>query len=603
MALPSTGRGYLAYGRRDADFNSAQEVAAFNVVPGNAVHVSVAATVHTGNIRGQLCVICYFDDDRQPQKYWSESGHPVLEFHVPDGVVSTSVALLVKGRGRMTVGAPVVQEGTALQDWKQTVPVKSGRSMKLLLRTRCAIAQENSALIVVQFFDAEGNLLLPTGELPINPRMGNYFYLETSDSSSVAETAAEFTVPEGAIIAHLEGRQWKPDNHVTVVGELDTTLPIAETSGATLSDALERLRDLDSGAPLIVLYTTAPPVDHPTLSLRPNRLALEYRKLGFEVVFFPFSRITDEQRLTDDGVIQFNRVELDQANAVLADRYGASNLFICSSYPDIGALTTLDLLKGSGWRTVYEVRDEMEDFNRVGYSKWFDPELERQVVNRVDRIITVSPRLAEKMQIISRGTIEAVVVQNAAPPALICKGLPLRTLEVAREREQHRIIGYIGHLTDSWFDWDLLIRTALNYPELHFEIIGHGIPGSLELPENIDYLGPRHHDEFIEISRRWIAGLIPFQETPLTYAVDPNKVYEYLAVGLRTVTAPMGAVATCPSTYIYETPEEFPVALHKAVSDEFTEDEVASVNAYIESAGWEVRARRMIQLAGLEEML
>ena len=242
----------------------------------------------------------------------------------------------------------------------------------------------------------------------------------------------------------------------------------------------------------------------------------------------------------------------------------------------------------------------MEEFNRVGYSKWFEPELERQVVQRVDSIATVSPRLAEKMSIISRGTASPVVIQNAAPPALIAKGATLRTPQALASRLDHRVIGYMGHLTDSWFDWDLLITCALANPDLQFEIIGHGLPKNLDLPENITHLGPRTHDEFLDICRRWLVGLIPFQPTPLTYAVDPNKIYEYLAAGLRTVTAPMGSVALCPSTYVYERPEDFPSTLRRAVEEEFSEHELQIINEYVVGAGWENRARTLVSVSGLE---
>ncbi|MCT2249970.1 MULTISPECIES: glycosyltransferase family 1 protein [Kocuria] len=592
--------GYLGYLRDDSKFGTPPAQPSFAPEPGRTVHVAVPAVVHRGNVRLRLCVICYVGDAQEPRKFWSENGTAALQLDVPEDTGTISLLLRVQGEGALTVGTPVTHYGVRLGSWREVFPVLPSTRIQLEIDTISTQALMNSALAMIEFQDSDGQPLDPSADLPISVELGNYFYLTTDSRTDISRTAIVVEVPSEASTVSVSGRQWKSRNATTVSGFLRVSVIDGETHDDVFAKNMTWLRSLPAQSPLVVLYTTAPPVGHPTLSLRPNRLAEEYRKLGIEVIFFPFSSIKNEQRLTDTGIVQFSRTELDQVNEVLRTRHGAGNLFICSSFPDIGALTTIDLLKASGWLTMYEVRDEMEEFNRVGYSKWFEPELERQVVQRVDSIATVSPRLAEKMSIISRGTASPVVIQNAAPPALIAKGATLRTPQALASRLDHRVIGYMGHLTDSWFDWDLLITCALANPDLQFEIIGHGLPKNLDLPENITHLGPRTHDEFLDICRRWLVGLIPFQPTPLTYAVDPNKIYEYLAAGLRTVTAPMGSVALCPSTYVYERPEDFPSTLRRAVEEEFSEHELQIINEYVVGAGWENRARTMVSVSGLE---
>lgn len=592
--------GYLGFLRDDSKFGMAPVQSSFTPQPGRTVHVAVPATVHRGNVRLRLCVICYVGDAQEPRKFWSENGNAAAQLKIPDNTKKLSLLLRVQGKGALTVGTPVTHYGVSLDSWWDDVPVLPGTRLRLEIDTISTLGLTNSALTMIEFQDANTQPLDPSVDLPVNIELGNYFYLTTDSHTDVSRTAIEVGVPTDAATLRVTGRQWKTSNSTAVLDSLRVTEIEGETHVDLFAANMKWLRELPACAPLVVLYTTAPPVGHPTLSLRPNRLAEEYRKLGIEVVFFPFSSIKNEQRLTDTGIVQFSRTELDRVNEALRTRRGARNLFICSSFADIGALTTIDLLKASGWLTMYEVRDEMEEFNRVGYSKWFEPELERQVVHRVDSIVTVSPRLAEKMSIISRGTVSPLVIQNAAPPDLIAKGAPLRTPQAVARRLDHRVIGYMGHLTDSWFDWDLLITCAVTNPDLQFEIIGHGLPKNLDLPENVTHLGPRTHDEFLEICRRWLVGIIPFQPTPLTYAVDPNKIYEYLAAGLRTVTAPMGSVALCPSTYVYERPEDFPSTLRRAVEEEFSEGELQIINEYVVGAGWENRARTMVTVSGLE---
>nr|WP_312964663.1 hypothetical protein [Kocuria rhizophila] len=591
--------GYLGFLRDDSKFGAAPAQSSFAPQPGRTVHVAVPAAVHRGKVRLRLCVICYVGDAQEPRKFWSENGSAAAQLEIPDNTREISLLLRVQGEGALTVGTPVTHFGVSLDSWWDVVPVLPGTRLRLDIDTISTRELTNSALTMIEFQDANAQPLDPSADLPINIELGNYFYLNTDSHTGVSKTTIEVDVPTDAATLRVAGRQWKSSSSTTVIGSLRVTEIDGEAYVDLFAANMDWLRELPPHAPLVVLYTTAPPVGHPTLSLRPNRLAEEYRKLGIEVVFFPFSSIKNEQRLTGTGIVQFSRTELDRVNEVLRTRRGARNLFICSSFPDIGALTTIDLLKASGWLTMYEVRDEMEEFNRVGYSKWFEPELERQVVHRVDSIVTVSPRLAEKMTIISRGTVSPVVIQNAAPPELIAKGASLRTPQAVARRLDHRVIGYMGHLTDSWFDWDLLITCAVANPDFRFEIIGHGMPNNLDLPQNITHLCPRTHDEFVEISRQWLVGIIPFQPTPLTYAVDPNKIYEYLAAGLRTVTAPMGSVTLCPSTYVYERPEDFPTMLRRAVEQDFTEEELRIINDYVINAGWENRALSMVTVSGL----
>ena len=67
-----------------------------------------------------------------------------------------------------------------------------------------------------------------------------------------------------------------------------------------------------------------------------------------------------------------------------------------------------------------------------------------------------------------------------------------------------------------------LIEIAVGMPEYHFEIIGHSEPQNLDLPENLQILGPKSHPEINKL-RKWKAAIIPFKTGPLSDAVDLSK--------------------------------------------------------------------------------
>ena len=113
-------------------------------------------------------------------------------------------------------------------------------------------------------------------------------------------------------------------------------------------------------------------------------------------------------------------------------------------------------------------------------------------------------------------------------------------------------IGYFGHLTEKWFDWESLIWIAQQRPDHRLEIIGHGAPDDIQLPSNIVLLGPKIHPEICEIAKEWHVGIIPFRVGRLADGVDPIKIHEYFALGLSVVSFRMPQTEDYPYTKTVE---------------------------------------------------
>lgn len=455
----------------------------------------------------------------------------------------------------------------------------------------------SSALITVAWQDNSGNALTGVADHAINSSFGPYVYINKNGPNDIA-----FGIPKNATRANIQLVPWKSGAPIFISEQI--RVEFANLQEEQIESDSEKIHSVLAAVPdnegLIVLHTTAPPLGHSTLSLRPNRLAAEFEKLGYHVIFMPFSVI-------DEGVIQHSPKSWIICRSLwpilqleLARRRGINNFYVCTSFPNFEALSALDLLNLSGWITVYEVRDDMEEFNRVGYSKWFDIQLERHVARRAQKVLAVSPRLAQKANLIA-GRSDAIVSPNAVSDFLFEAGREYRTLKHQASKSNGRTIGYLGHLTDSWFDWRLVLNVARELSDYEFRIVGHGIPERVEmvLPNNVKYLGPMTHEEFVKEAGGWNVGLIPFKISPLTFGVDPNKLYEYLALGVPVVSAPMGSVDTAPFTRVYRTQDELSKAISEQVLTIFTAEDMQLLENYLCKSRWDYRAQQVINI--LEE--
>lgn len=456
---------------------------------------------------------------------------------------------------------------------------------------------KSAFLASFRFLDTNGATLVPESNLAMNKVLGPYQYLSLSPGNT-ATTCVPLELPNACTAIEVMVLAWSGDISAKLIqGPQVVRLDDAVTAEPE-ADHIERLIEVaSSSVGLIILYTTAPTMGHTSLGLRPNRLAREYAKKGWAVVFFPFGSVKPEEVSYQNEIFQFSRTDLFPIMERVAKKLKETEVvFICSSFADINAIAAMDFSRSHGWKTLYEVRDEMEEFNRVGYSVWYKTRLEAYVARNVDRITTVSPALSMKLRALGADGSVCKVIPNAVDSGFIEKSGNIRQRRLTGHDGTK--VGYIGHLTPSWFDWQLVIDAARQMPDVEFEIIGHGAPAGIDLPDNLVNLGPRTHDEFIELCASWKVGLIPFKASRLTRAVDPNKLFEYLAVGLRVVSAEMGSVDSSPGTFVYTRSEDFVALINEALSTNMSAELMNSIEQYLSVAKWSDRASQTLAWIG-----
>lgn len=497
--------------------------------------------------------------------------------------VSTGVSAF-----RFPSGAPA---SVSSREFMQSIALEpSERALTLSATYVPSVELKSVAPLSVRFMDRHGHELLGSSDLPQNPKFGSFIGLPAGPNEET-EFICTIEVPKGAASLEIRGMDWGK-SQADIVGPFERGAAVGE------SFSIESfIQQLGMETPLLIIDTTAPPLGHETLALRPNNLAAAYSRAGIGVVFIPFGSLKGFPAKVSNKLAQVPRTDFDRLIEVAVEERDPQNsTYICSSFPSIQSITAVQRLKSAGWNTVYECRDDMEEFNRVGYSKWYDPQLERQMLRMVDTVVSVSAALDSKLVSLYPPLARHFVIPNAVNKHVIESTQGLRTPQVTTQRNSSKKVGYVGHLTESWFDWPLVIEAAKRLPDVIFEIVGHGMPKSIKLPRNVEYLGPKSHDELRPLVQTWKVGLIPFADIPLTRSVDPNKIYEYFAWGLRCVSAPMGMVHEYPSTWVYRGVDEFVESIESALASELTGAEVEELTRFLSSASWDDRAREMLEM-------
>ncbi|HYG74491.1 MAG TPA: glycosyltransferase [Planctomycetota bacterium] len=98
---------------------------------------------------------------------------------------------------------------------------------------------------------------------------------------------------------------------------------------------------------------------------------------------------------------------------------------------------------------------------------------------------------------------------------------------------------YVGSI-EYWFDFELLTQAARALPNVNFILVGHPECAKEKLGalKNVHILGRRPYAEVPAMLQHSDVGLIPFDvaaHPALVNAINPIKLYEYLAAGLPTV--------------------------------------------------------------------
>jgi hypothetical protein len=530
-----------------------------------------------------------------------------LNLTAPEGASRVRITLKSNGKHPIVLSEPPVWQelGLSLSN-VLTFDAAANRVYAFEGRVRSQVGvRKKAGKVFVTFADAAGTELPgPYQGLRFAEGAGHHEDFAVGPPEAPAPLSFKVASPEGACSARIALRP-----------SLTSTLALAEApvwrelcpapreQSRLLLDEWHALlaRHGRSGhKPIVIISSTTKPIGHNYRANRSMQFALELADLGFATIYVydrrdPLTPLPD--KLRSDLIEMPSDIFHAVASRLAVCKLPNPKIFICS-IADYHAVHEIGLFKHFGWSTIYEARDDWEEFHTAQVGRWYHHTFERYLCQHAHRVVAVSPVLRRKMITLGAFPKTTHLIPNGTTRTFIEKARAQRLRRQEGPSASDRaIVGYFGHLTAAWFDWNLLIATAAARPQLGFEVIGYDPPADLSLPPNLKLLGPRPHDEIIELTRTWALAIIPFKIGQLSRAVDPIKVYEYLALGLKCVACPMGQLDQYPLVFRYEAEHEFGTTLQRALDYLPSAEDWQSVNELLEGASWQERVQAMLDVA------
>lgn len=342
---------------------------------------------------------------------------------------------------------------------------------------------------------------------------------------------------------------------------------------------VDNVKEFISSGELIVLYAGVQFVNNE--GQRSVRLAQEFVKKEKKVLYVYWDYSPKEWNLygkVNDYLYVIPRSQFLKMFVFLRETFAKQRKPILLIHvSDMEVAKLLPEFTSMGFYTIYDILDDWSEFAKRGQASWYDNDVENFILRNVYKRYAVSLGLITKhskyeIELLSNGFSATQLTDS--PKVNLTKG---------------KInLGYFGHLTKEWFDWNLILNVAKKHPEIVIHVIGYGFPDGLELPKNIKFYGKLLPNQLSGYTKNWDVCLIPFQDIELSKSVNPIKVYEYLYLGKPVVVTGIPGLDKFPYVYFSSNDvDSFMNAVHKAMDNKVDYDKVTD---FLKKNRWEDRA-------------
>ena len=346
------------------------------------------------------------------------------------------------------------------------------------------------------------------------------------------------------------------------------------------------------GARGIALVLSGVPIDDTGGGARCTQLALELLKQHWQVVFvsrFPRYESTNlglrirHPRLHAAPLEGFAWRRFVRDHAVA---FREHPLFAVVEFPLAEFVPLMRAVREADGSVVYDLLDNWD--STLG-GQWYSPAVERRVISLSDVLVATATPLAARLATMSGRDV--TLLPNAVNTDLFDPERPWARPPDLPPAPWSMI--YVGALWGDWFDWDLLRRLALDYPDAAVVMIGAYQNQMSRPPANVHFLGLKAQTELPAYLAHAEVAIIPWKANAITHATSPLKVYEYLAMRRPVVAPRLDALEGIPGVLLSDGPDTFVGNVGRARG---TPLDAATVDAFVRDNAWPARIRTLLGL-------
>lgn len=232
-------------------------------------------------------------------------------------------------------------------------------------------------------------------------------------------------------------------------------------------------------------------------------------------------------------------------------------------------------------KLVHRVADDKRGFNN--FFKTLE-EFEVDLIKKSDVVFATSHKLIEKFEG-ERNDIKYL------PNGVNMDDFSIEVYECPddiKDIKDEKICIYIGAIAE-WIDFDKVKKVINQMSDVNFVFIGpkHVDFSEIESNKNVRYLGKKPYKELIKYLKYSNVAWIPFVRNNLTDAINPVKLYEYLAAGVPTVTTRFKEIEYLDGPFeICDNENELICSLNKCINEFYDKKNLVS---YANNNNWDKR--------------
>lgn len=331
-----------------------------------------------------------------------------------------------------------------------------------------------------------------------------------------------------------------------------------------------------------ILMVHASPYNHKMLKQRPHHF-MDFWSKHFDGVLF-WSILHDEPVLYKDNIYLVPSTPIEKFKDI--DIYFYMSSVSCIEHK------LFQKAKDFGYKIIYDYYDELsEDIASTKDSKKSHEKLAKinpQIILATSKRLynDIKPHFSEKeIYLIENGvTVEDFMQTSDEIPADI----------VSIVNEGNPIVGYYGYIAP-WIDLELIEKCLKERPNYNFIFIGKQHRGCnynhLLKYSNFYFLGHKEYKELYKYSTRFNCAIIPFKPGNIAKATSPNKLFEFMAVGIPSVcTHDMDECRGYEGVFVSENDEAFIKDIDRALAAAKDETVITKLKEVALANTWKSKA-------------